>query len=142
LAWVSPNGSVTLRPAKDESANKPHDRNAPGLNHVVFNAESRDDVVMLHKLLLEIGARILDPPAGYPYVPGYYAVYFTDPDGLKFEFVFWPQFLICDQHEREPWASKQLTFDGCHPSKRRHKMTKFRGTPATATLGLCNHQAV
>jgi catechol 2,3-dioxygenase-like lactoylglutathione lyase family enzyme len=91
LAWASPNGSVTLRPAKDESASKAHDRNAPGLNHVAFNAESRDDVVMLHNLLVEIGARILDPPAEYPYFPGYYAVYFTDPDGLKFEFVFWPQ---------------------------------------------------
>jgi glyoxylase I family protein len=91
LAWASANGSVTLRPAKEESVRKMHDRNAPGLNHVAFNADNREEVERLHNLLKEIGARILDPPAEYPYFPGYYAVYFTDPDGLKFEFVFWPQ---------------------------------------------------
>jgi glyoxylase I family protein len=90
LAWASPNGSVTLRPSKEESISKAHDRNAPGLNHVAFNAEDRQQVQRLHDLLKEIGAKVLDPPAEYPYFPGYYAVYFTDPDGLKFEFVFWP----------------------------------------------------
>jgi glyoxylase I family protein len=91
LAWASPAGAVTLRPAKDESARRPHDRNAPGLNHIAFNAAERADVDRMHALLKEIGAQILDPPADYPYFPGYYAVYFADPDGLKFEFVFLPQ---------------------------------------------------
>jgi catechol 2,3-dioxygenase-like lactoylglutathione lyase family enzyme len=90
LAWAGPNGSVTLRPAKGESAGTAHDRNAPGLNHVAFNAANREEVEHFHQLLKEIGARILDAPADYPYFPGYYAVYFTDPDGLKFEYVFWP----------------------------------------------------
>ncbi|MBV8453317.1 MAG: VOC family protein [Deltaproteobacteria bacterium] len=65
LAWASPNGSITLRPAKDESASKAHDRNSPGLNHVAFNAENREEVDRLHEVLKEIGARILDPPAEY-----------------------------------------------------------------------------
>lgn len=90
-AWASPNGSVTLRPAKGDSARKTHDRNAPGLNHVAFNAENRDDVERLHGLLREMGAQILDPPAEYPYFPGYFAIYFVDPDGVKFEFVHWPR---------------------------------------------------
>ncbi|MGH7842478.1 MAG: VOC family protein [Candidatus Binataceae bacterium] len=89
-AWANPNGSITLRPARGESAVKAHDRNAPGLNHVAFNADHRADVEKLHNLLQEIGAQVLDPPAAYPYFPGYFAVYFTDPDGFKFEFVFWP----------------------------------------------------
>jgi glyoxylase I family protein len=90
-AWASPNGSITLRPAKPESAAQQHNRNAPGLNHVAFNGADRADVEKLHDLLKRIGAEILDPPAEYPYFPGYFAVYFTDPDGLKCEFVFWPQ---------------------------------------------------
>ena len=90
-AWASPNGSITLRPAKAESEGKAHDRDAPGLNHIAFNADNRADVERLHSLLQDIGARILDPPADYPYFPGYFAVYFTDPDGFKFEYVFWPQ---------------------------------------------------
>ncbi len=91
LAWASPNGSVTLRPAKGASASKQHDRDAPGLNHLAFNAESRADVNRMHQLLVSIGAVVLDPPAEYPYFPGYYAVYFCDPDGIKIEFVHWPQ---------------------------------------------------
>jgi hypothetical protein len=41
--------------------------------------------------LKEIEATILDAPAEYPYFPGYYALYFADPDGLNLEFVFWPE---------------------------------------------------
>jgi glyoxylase I family protein len=90
-AWAGPNGSVTLRPAKGESAGKAHDSNAPGLNHVAFNADNRADVEKLHGLLREMRAEILDPPTEYAYFPGYFAVYFTDPDGFKIEYVFWPQ---------------------------------------------------
>jgi len=41
--------------------------------------------------LKQTGATILDAPAEYPYSPGYFAVYFTDPDGLKFEFAHAPK---------------------------------------------------
>ena len=40
---------------------------------------------------VEIGATILDPPAEYGYTPGYYAVFFADPDGIKLEVVFEPE---------------------------------------------------
>jgi hypothetical protein len=43
----------------------------------------RPDVEKLYELLKRIGATILDAPADYPYSPGYFAVCFTDPDGLK-----------------------------------------------------------
>ena len=37
--------------------------------------------------------RVLDAPAEYPqYAPGFYAVYFEDDDGLKFEGVHMPSF--------------------------------------------------
>jgi len=90
-AWSNLNGSITLRPAKPASAAKVHDRDAPGLNHIAFDAGSRAQVDELHGLLQRIGATILDPPAEYPYFPGYYAVYFADPDGVKIECVHWPQ---------------------------------------------------
>jgi catechol 2,3-dioxygenase-like lactoylglutathione lyase family enzyme len=48
-----------------------------------------DDV---HRQLLALGVPILDAPAAYPqYAPGYYAVFFADPDGLKLEYVFTPR---------------------------------------------------
>jgi len=90
-AWVGPGYSMSIRPSKGEFAQRPHDRNAPGFNHLAFIAEDRADVDRMLDLLNEIGARVLDPPAEYPYAPGYYAIYFTDPDGLKFEFAYSPK---------------------------------------------------
>jgi glyoxylase I family protein len=90
-AWVGPGYSISIRPSKGESAHRQHDRNAPGSNHMAFSAESRSDVEKLHALLKEMGATVLDAPAEYPYAPGYFAVYFTDPDGLKFEFAYAPK---------------------------------------------------
>ena len=90
-AWVGPGYSISIRPSKGEFARRVHDRNAPGSNHMAFNAEDRSDVEKMHELLKEIGATVLDAPAEYPYSPGYFAVYFTDPDGLKFEFAYAPR---------------------------------------------------
>ena len=46
-----------------------------------------------YELLLEIGAEILEPPRSYDYAPGYYAVFFTDPDGIKLELVHIPSLM-------------------------------------------------
>ena len=43
----------------------------------------------LYNNLLELGVEILDPPKAYPeYTPNYYAVFYTDPNGFKMEFMF------------------------------------------------------
>jgi catechol 2,3-dioxygenase-like lactoylglutathione lyase family enzyme len=80
--------SIALQTARRTT---PHDRYSPGLHHVAFSAASREDVDGLHALLVDLRATVLDPPAEYPaYAPGYYAVFFADPDGLKLEFVHMP----------------------------------------------------
>jgi glyoxylase I family protein len=89
-AWVGPGYSISIRPSKGEFARRVHDRTAPGFNHLAFAPENRSDVEKMYGLLKEIGATVLDPPAEYPYAPGYFAVYFTDPDGLKLEFAYVP----------------------------------------------------
>ena len=81
-------GEIVIFPANPDS-NK-HDRYSPGLHHFAFNANSREEVNNFYKLLLEMKATILDPPAEYDYSPGYYAVFFTDPDGIKLELVHMP----------------------------------------------------
>jgi catechol 2,3-dioxygenase-like lactoylglutathione lyase family enzyme len=48
------------------------------------------EVDAFYRFLQQIGARVLDPPATYDYTPGYYAVFFADPDGLKLEVVYEP----------------------------------------------------
>ena len=91
VAWVGAGYSISIRPSKGEFAHRLHDRYAPGSNHMAFTAEDRSDVEKMYALLKEMGATVLDAPAEYPYAPGYFAVYFTDPDGLKFEFAYSPR---------------------------------------------------
>jgi glyoxylase I family protein len=83
--------TIALKPARPESGTTGHDRYAPGLHHLAFHADSRQDVDEFHGFLRGIGATILDPPAEYGYTPGYYAVFFADPDGIKLEVVFEPE---------------------------------------------------
>ena len=97
--WVGPGYSISIRPSKGEFARSVHDRSAPGFNHFAFNAENRSDIEKLYEFLKQNGATILDAPAEYPYSPGYFAVYFADPDGLKFEFADAPGY---DRYRVEP----------------------------------------
>ena len=82
---------MALQPADPDRTSKPHDRYTPGLHHLAFHADSRSDVDAFHKFLESIAATILDPPREYDYTPGYYAVFFADPDGLKLEVVHEPR---------------------------------------------------
>lgn len=81
---------LALQPAKPDEKDRPHSRYAPGLHHLAFRAPSRAAVDALHVRLVDLGVTILDAPAEYPYTPGYYAVFFADPDGMKLEYVFSP----------------------------------------------------
>ena len=84
--------SIALEAARGPNARRRHDRYSAGLHHLAFQAESPKAVDELHEFLVGIRAEILDPPAEYPeYEPGYYAVFFADPDGLKLEFVYSPR---------------------------------------------------
>lgn len=83
--------TIALKAAAVESVNRPHDRYAPGLHHLAFHADSQDDVDQFHAFLVSQDFQVLDPPAEYSYTPGYYAVFFSDPDGVKLEVVFEPR---------------------------------------------------
>ena len=67
-----------------------HDRYRLGLHHLALEAGSRAAVDERYDWLLERGAAIETPPGEYSYVPGYYAVFFYDPDGIKLEIVHVP----------------------------------------------------
>ena len=65
-------------------------RRKPGaLHHLAFKAESRAKVDRLHRELEAIGATIVSPPREYPEYtpPGYYALFFKDLEGIKYEIV-------------------------------------------------------
>jgi catechol 2,3-dioxygenase-like lactoylglutathione lyase family enzyme len=65
-------------------------RRKPGaLHHLAFRAASRAEVDRLHAALKAIGATIVSPPREYPEYtpPGYYALFFKDLEGIKYEIV-------------------------------------------------------
>jgi len=66
-----------------ERANIDFDRYRIGLNHIAFAAPTEAHVQRWHHVLLEHALPVLDPPGEYG--PGYFAVYFSDPDGMKLE---------------------------------------------------------
>lgn len=69
-----------------------HRRRPGSLHHLAFRAESRAEVDRLHERCVEIGATIVEAPREYPEYtpPGYYAFFFKDPDGIKYEIVHAP----------------------------------------------------
>jgi len=89
--WRGAQHEVGLQAADERGRATTHQRFAPGLHHLAFRAPSPAAVDWLHTELVALGVRVLDPPAAYErYSPGYYAVFFADPDGLKLEYVYTP----------------------------------------------------
>ena len=89
--WAGEQVEVGLQAARTDPSFT-HDRFAPGLHHLAFTAPTREAVDSFYLKLTEFGLVVLDPPADYPeYAPGYYAVFFADPDGIKLEYVFTPE---------------------------------------------------
>jgi catechol 2,3-dioxygenase-like lactoylglutathione lyase family enzyme len=57
-----------------------------GANRIAFWADSEEEVNRLGKIVVEAGARVVEGPAYcHDYTPGYYAVFFEDADGNKWE---------------------------------------------------------
>jgi catechol 2,3-dioxygenase-like lactoylglutathione lyase family enzyme len=66
-----------------------HRRKPGALHHLAFKAESQAEVDELYLKIKQIGAHIVDPPRFYPqHGEAYYALFFKDPDGIKYEIVY------------------------------------------------------
>ena len=90
LGHVSHDASVGLRAAHSPGHPTPYDRYAVGVHHVAFRATGRWLVDERAAWLRDQGAEIESGPRDYDYIPGYYAVFFYDPDGIKLEIVHVP----------------------------------------------------
>ncbi len=85
-------GSVSFRAAQSTPPGVPYDRYAVGIHHIAFGCPSREVVDERGAWLArQEGIEVLSPPREHDYVPGYYAVFFADFDGLKIELVHKPR---------------------------------------------------
>jgi glyoxylase I family protein len=84
--------ALGLREARSDAHAVPYDRFAVGVHHVCFDVPSREVVDERARWLRDQGAEIESGPAEYDYTPGYYAVFFHDPDGIKLELLHRPTY--------------------------------------------------
>ena len=79
--------SIGLREAQTAGG---HDRYRVGLHHLAIEVMSRAVVDERADWLRQNGALLESEPQEYTYSPGYYAVFFYDPDGVKLELLHVP----------------------------------------------------
>jgi len=92
VGFFGDGGSFWVKQADSRYAGDRFSKDRVGLCEIAFRAESRDQVEALARDVEKWGGAILDPPREYPqYAPGYYAVFFADPDGIKLELVYLPE---------------------------------------------------
>jgi catechol 2,3-dioxygenase-like lactoylglutathione lyase family enzyme len=91
LGHVTDTGAIGLRERQSDAHAVPYDRYAVGVHHVAIAAPARWMVDERAAWLAQQGATIESAPREYDYIPGYYAVFFYDPDGIKLEIVHVPR---------------------------------------------------
>jgi catechol 2,3-dioxygenase-like lactoylglutathione lyase family enzyme len=84
--------ALGLREKRSEAHAGPYDRYAIGVHHVCFDVPSREHVDERARWLADQDAEIESGPREYDYTPGYYAVFFYDPDGIKLELLHRPTY--------------------------------------------------
>ncbi|HEX4564442.1 MAG TPA: VOC family protein [Solirubrobacteraceae bacterium] len=84
--------ALGLREAQSDAHARPYDRYAIGVHHVCFDVPSREVVDDRARWLSDEGVTIESGPREYDYTPGYYAVFFYDPDGIKLELLHRPTY--------------------------------------------------
>ena len=87
-----PHSYIGIQPARD-GERLDHAVHRTGIHHVALWAKSRREVDDFYRaFLLEEGVTVTDPPEAYPlYAPGYYAVFFLDPAGIRWELAHMPR---------------------------------------------------
>lgn len=76
---------LSLRPARRTDV--AHDPYRPGLHHLCFRVATPADVDAAARGLAALRVAVAEPRSYPEYAPDYYALFFTDPDGIRLEVV-------------------------------------------------------
>ncbi len=82
--YFNQNLQISIRPARTGSTFDPY---APGLHHLCLEVPSKEEVDQIFGALRDIGVMVTAPSAYPEYAEDYYATFFQDPDGIRFEIV-------------------------------------------------------
>lgn len=87
IGWTNGKTRLWIGPADREGRQHKYRIGDIGLHHYAFELSSRKEVDALQAFLEAEGVKIVDPAGEY--YDDYYAVFFLDPDGIKFEGMKW-----------------------------------------------------
>jgi glyoxylase I family protein len=62
-----------------------------GIEHLAFEVDEREEVDAAHARCVERGDETHFPPEEDRDIPGYYAFFVFDPDGMRIEILHWPR---------------------------------------------------
>ena len=99
--WSNGKTLFWIGPADGRGRKRGHRIGDIGFHHYAFEMASRKDIDALGAFLEKNDMNIVDPPGEY-YGREYYAVYFTDPDGMKLEAMIWAPAKRQSAKRREP----------------------------------------
>jgi catechol 2,3-dioxygenase-like lactoylglutathione lyase family enzyme len=87
-----PHSYIGIQPAA-QGGRLNHEVHATGIHHIALWARSRKEVDQFYNEFLQReSVEVTDRPTDYPvYAPGYYAVFFVDPAGIRWEFAYTPR---------------------------------------------------
>ena len=86
--WSNGKTLFWIAAADEQGRRRKYRKGDIGFHHYAFELASRKAVDELGAFLEENEMNVVDPPGEY-YGRNYYAVYFTDPDGMKLEAMIW-----------------------------------------------------
>ena len=81
--YYNRNFQISIRPAR--RASRAHDSYAPGLHHLCLRVANKTEVDEIARKLRAMKIVIEGPRLWPEYAPDYYALFFEDPDGTRFE---------------------------------------------------------
>lgn len=89
VEYFHPSLTIGINSPREAFKNDSIHRRKPGaLHHLAFKADSCAEVDELYLKIIETGANIVDKPKFYPqHGPNYYALFFKDLEGIKYEIV-------------------------------------------------------
>lgn len=82
--YFNPRMQISIRPARVKQSHEPY---SPGLHHVCLQAADRDSLDEAESALRALGVEVTSAKEYPEYHDDYYAIYFKDPDGIRFEIV-------------------------------------------------------
>jgi catechol 2,3-dioxygenase-like lactoylglutathione lyase family enzyme len=82
IQYYNRNFGYVLRPARTLNLHNPY---TPGLHHLCLRVESENDVQESASTLKARGITVSEPRHYSEYAPDYFAVFFSDPDGIRLE---------------------------------------------------------